>query len=388
MIGCFFQEQASLLQQRYDVRVLFGISRPFSYLSALRQYRLFPWYGHACVKLVRADIIPTPPPVTAFEYNHMSFGEPALLASTIDAYRQMFNHLITEGWRPNILHAHATDAAGIIASRLSHEFKIPWVLTEHQVFALANYSEHRRRLMTEALLTATKLVAVSSHQLRSIAVHGIYRPIVVMGNLIDEEVFYLAESRRDPAQFRILTVTYPSPVKDCETFFHAIALLINRGHPDIMVTVIGNNSFDDLSRANTEEFERLAEKFGVEKVCRLIAHVPRSEMHKFYAECDVFVSTSVAETFGVSVREAMAVGRPAVCTASGGVEDDLSQVNGVKVGIGDYEAVADALISIKTGCLNFDPVSVRNSVVDKHGRQAFLDQMTGVYEDVMIYNQM
>jgi glycosyltransferase involved in cell wall biosynthesis len=388
LAGSHFQEQARLLQQRYDVRVLFGISRRVGYRSALMQYHWFRNRGFAKVRPLRADTIPNTPPAIGFAYAHRSNKDSTLLDAAIDAYREMLNRLITEGWKPNILHAHCAEFAGIITSRLSQEFGIPWVLTEHQVFALAYYSEHRRRLMVDALLSATKLVAVSNHQLRCIALQNIYRPIVVMGNLIDEEVFRFAEPRRDQTRFRILTVTYPSPIKDCETYFRAIALLLERGHSDIVVTVIGNNSFHDLSRANTDEYERLAAKFGVEQVCRFIAYVARSEMPKYYAECDVFVSTSIAETFGIAVREAMAVGRPAVCTASGGVEDDLSLVNGVKVNVGDYEAVADALIAVKTGRLNFDPVKVRNSVVDKHGRQAFLDQMAAIYEDVVADNQV
>jgi glycosyltransferase involved in cell wall biosynthesis len=149
------------------------------------------------------------------------------------------------------------------------------------------------------------------------------------------------------------------------------------------VTVIGNNSFHDISAANTEYFQQLAAKHGVTHVCRFLAHEARENMPKHYADCDVFVSTSVAETFGVAVREAMAVGRPVVCTASGGVDDDLSPANGIKVNIRDYAAVAEALIAIKTGRLRFDSHQVRNSVVSKHGKEAFLNQMTSIYENAL-----
>jgi glycosyltransferase involved in cell wall biosynthesis len=314
-------------------------------------------------------------------------GERSWLAVSVEAYRRMLTRLISEDWKPDIIHADCVEFAGIVTHRLASELAIPWVLKENQVFVLSAYSEYRRRLMADAMRAATAVVAVSQHQMRSILLHGIFRPMVVVGNLIDEVAFPFAEPTRASTRFSILTVTYPSPIKDCETFFRAIAILLERGHQDIEVTVIGNKSFRAISEANTSEFERLAAENGVSQVCRLIAYVARSDLPKYYAECDVFVSTSIAETFGVAVREAMTVGRPVVCTASGGVEDDLSPVNGIKVSIQDPEAVAEALIAVKTGRMQFNPIKVRNSVVAAHGRRAFLEKTTAVYDGVMASSQ-
>ena len=383
LTGIFFQEQAILLQQRYEVRVLFGIDHPMRYTSVLRTLRWFPGCSHARVKLARADLCPVAPPVTAFEYAYLQMGEHVWMETAVEAYRQMLGRLINESWKPDIIHAHCAEFAGIITHRLALEFNIPWVLKENQVFVLSMYSEYRKRLMVDAMRAATTVVPVSQHQMRSILLHGIYRPMVVVGNPIDEDAFRFAEPIRNRNHFHILTVTYPLPIKDCETFFAAIAILLERGHHDIMVTVIGNKSFSDISKADTIEFEELASKYRVSQVCRFIASAPRSEMPEHYAECDVFVSTSIAETFGVAVREAMAVGRPVVCTASGGVEDDLSAINGIRVNIRDPEAVADALISVKIGRLVFDPAKIRESVVAAHGRQAYLAKMSSVYEDTM-----
>lgn len=382
LVGSYYQEQVVLLEKRHDMRVLYGITHPVGYRSVLK-LRWFPRRGCARVLPLKEGTIPGPPLATAFKFVHRSTNEASSFEAATDGYRQMFGRLVAEGWKPDLVHAHCVDVAGIIVAKLATEFRIPWVLTEHQTFVLANYSEHRRCLMMEALRAATTVVAVSHHQMRCIAMHGIDRPMTVLGNLIDEQIFRLAESRRESARFRILSVTYPSLYKDCETFFRAVALLLNRGHTDIEVVVIGNNSAHNLSAANTEHFQDLAVKHGVKGVCQFIAHADRKDMPEQYAQCDVFVSTSIAETFGIAVREAMAVGRPVVCTASGGVEDDLSPVNGVKVNIRDAEGVADALIAIKTGRLHFDPAKVRESVVSKYGREAFLNQMSSVYENAI-----
>lgn len=386
LIGTFFQEQAALLREQFDVRVLFGIGRPVKYLDAVRQLGWFPRRGRAKVLPKDSSFFGTPPPVIGFDYHYHSIDEIALLDAAVDGYRQAFQKIIADGWKPDLLHAHCADFAGIIAAALARECGIPWVLTEHSIFVLANYSEYRRKLMVEAVNAASTVVAVSHYQKRCIFVHNIHRPIEVVGNLIDEEFFPLKAPVKDPTRFRILTVTYPSPIKDCETFFRALAVLLERGHSDIEAVVIGNNSFDDLSRANTQELERMAAKYQVQQVCRFIAHVSREEMPRYYAECEVFVSTSIAETFGVSVREAMSAGRPVVCTASGGLDDMVSSVNGVEVNISDHEGIADGLAAIKTGRLTFRPEDIRKSVVERHGRVSFLKQMIQIYQTAMNTN--
>jgi glycosyltransferase involved in cell wall biosynthesis len=403
IVGSFFQEQSTLLQQRYDVRVMYGIGRAVGQQTATNALRWVPKRNRArAIRMTMRGLrwftrsgrarplekgnIPGPPPAIGFEYTHRWDDESSLLNAAKEAYRQAFKQLIAEGWKPDLIHAHSAELGGIVAGALSREFHVPWVLTEHSYIALTRFPEPRRTLMVEAFRSATKLVVVSYFQMRCIILHDITPPMTVVGNLIDEDVFRLAEPQRDPKRFRILTVTNPSPLKDCETFFHALGQMMERGHPDIEVTVIGNNSYHDISAANTEYYQGLAAKYGVTGVCKFIAHAIRVNMPKHFAHCDVFVSTSTAETFGVAVREAMAVGRPVVCTASGGVEDGLTPANGVKVNIRDHGAVADALIAIKTGQLKFDPAEVRRLVVRDYGRKAFLDQMTSVFEDALAHS--
>ena len=103
-------------------------------------------------------------------------------------------------------------------------------------------------------------------------------------------------------------------------------------------------------------------------------------MPKFYAETNVLVSTSIAETFGLTLREAMAVGRPVIATANGGIDDDIFDFNGVKVPIRDYKAVADALISIINGQRSYDAREIREYIVSKYGRKAYLTKMSNLIE--------
>jgi len=69
-----------------------------------------------------------------------------------------------------------------------------------------------------------------------------------------------------------------------------------------------------------------------------------------YASADAFVFTSLTETLGLVVLEAMASGLPVIATAAGGVADHLRhEENGLAYPAGDVTAMARAIVRL---CIN------------------------------------
>jgi glycosyltransferase involved in cell wall biosynthesis len=67
-----------------------------------------------------------------------------------------------------------------------------------------------------------------------------------------------------------------------------------------------------------ENLKRHARELGLEDRTRFVGRVSRSEIPRYFAACDAFVLASLHEAAGNVLLEAMASGRPVVCTASGG----------------------------------------------------------------------
>jgi glycosyltransferase involved in cell wall biosynthesis len=383
LTGSFFREQAALLQPAADVKVLYGrkreITRAGFYAKRIRARLAGTRYAP---ERCDAEIIAPPQPV-GFWYDQVK-GLPEVknYHLMLFQYQVMLEELLAGGWRPDLIHAHATEYGGILAWHLGRLHTIPTLITEHQLFLLHDKTEFVRRKTVQALEGATRVAAVSHHQLRSILMHDIRCNAVVTGNFIDADLFSLRPKERGNRVFSIISVTYPSFIKDNETFFRAIAHLVRKGHTDIRVTVIGNNAFSDLGEAGTDDYERLAGQYGVRQYCNFISFVDRAALPAHYHESDLFVSTSIAETFGVAIREAMAAGLPVVSTANGGIDDTLNESNGIRVNVRDYEAVADAVIRVKTGAVTFHPEAVRQSVVEQYGREAFAAATLRLYRAV------
>lgn len=379
LVGSFFQEQASLLAANgYDVKILYGNIVNLSTLNYLQKKIMKLIFPKKTI--LQNDYLIQGPQAFSFPIYQFSdwWNEQDKNKEMCCSYVNAFSELLESGWKPDLIHAQCTVDAGIVSNHLSKLFKIPFVIIEHQIFLLNHYSKYKQTLIINALQCASKVGAVSNHQKRSILMNSIKCNPFVIWNLVDEDKFKIVPEKTN-LKFRILTVTYPSFIKDMDTFFKSIEIFCQVFKDNIEVVVIGNNSFEDLDNANTFVFESLAKKYNVFSKCILIPSLPRIEIAKILNTADVFVSTSIAETFGVAVREAMLCGLPIIATKSGGVEDSINEKTGIRVNIGDFKAIAEALVKIKNQDIKFDANYIRNYVISQCGKTSFLNVMNNFY---------
>lgn len=200
----------------------------------------------------------------------------------------------------------------------------------------------------------------------------------VIWNYVDEEVFHIRNCVKKNA-FTIITVTYPAPIKDFETFLLAMHELRNVCD-DFQFVIVGNASFGDLSKANTKSYELLAANLALTEFGTFIPYLTRLQMSEKLSQCDVFVSTSIAETFGVAAREAMLCGLPVVTTLCGGIEDSVNEGTGIAVPVRDPKAIAAGILRVKNKEVVYEPQDIRNFVISQCGKSAFVKNMNGFYD--------
>jgi len=88
------------------------------------------------------------------------------------------------------------------------------------------------------------------------------------------------------------------------------------------------------------------------------------------------------ETFGVVVGEAMACGKPVISTRCGGPEFVVTDETGVLVDVASAESLAGAMAEFLGGRVSFDAANIRRSVVERFGADAYLRNITAVYDAV------
>jgi len=97
----------------------------------------------------------------------------------------------------------------------------------------------------------------------------------------------------------------------------------------------------------TEALRRIAAEAGVAERVRFVGRIAEADLPAYYQACDVFCLPSVepSEAFGIVQVEAMAAGKPVVCTKLGNGVNWVNpdRVTGFAVPPRDARALADAL---------------------------------------------
>ena len=127
------------------------------------------------------------------------------------------------------------------------------------------------------------------------------------------------------------------PEKDHATFLRAARLVLDR-EPRARFLVVGRGPLQG-------ELQALADELGLAD--RVIFAGARNDVPEILALLDVFVLSSYTEAAPMAILEAMAAGRPAVCTAVGGVPEMVDDgVTGFLVPPREPAVLADRLVRL------------------------------------------
>lgn len=177
--------------------------------------------------------------------------------------------------------------------------------------------------------------AVPSPFLRDVlASFGISAHVVT--NTIDTRTF--AYRVRDPLRPRLLSTRNFEPNYNVACTLRAFAL-VQAAHADASLTLVGSGSLEPALR-------NLAGQLGLRNVT-FAGRVPPSEVHRYYADADIYVQTPAVDNMPLSVLEAFASGLPVVSTNVGGVPAILTDgVHGLLAPADDPEAIAAQLLRL------------------------------------------
>jgi glycosyltransferase involved in cell wall biosynthesis len=278
----------------------------------------------------------------------------------------------------DLVHAHLP-AMGAVARMAS---PVPVVYTEHNV--ASSYRVPVRLINRLTYGRNRAVTAVSQAVADSVASYpGPDVRVVPNGVACAVTPAETAAARRDlgvdPGVPLVVHVGNIRPHKGHANLVDTVVELV-RSVPDVLVVSIGGEKHDgDLARVRG-----LAATAGVADHLRFLGR--RDDALGFVGAADVFANPSDHEGLPVAVLEAMALGRPVVATAVGGVPTIVrNDETGILVPPRDPRALAAGIARlIADPALAGELAEAGRKVVERdYGLEAMVRRLEGMYDDVL-----
>ncbi|WP_429311458.1 glycosyltransferase family 4 protein [Paenibacillus mucilaginosus] len=178
----------------------------------------------------------------------------------------------------------------------------------------------------------------------------------------------------------MMTVARLAPEKGIETLIRAAERFKaegNRGH----FVIVGDATFEH-EKVYKEKLFALAGELGVTDRVHFLGL--RRDVPELLRQADVFVLSSVYDTFPTAVLEAMRAGLPVISTDVGGVPEMVRPENGLMTPVFDFDALSKAVTTILS--MDYKTMGRRGKEImeNEFSREAYVGQTVRLYEELWI----
>ncbi len=250
----------------------------------------------------------------------------------------------------DVIHTHTPFTIGFVGLRWAESHELPIVSTYHTLYdRYAHYLRILpRRYIRFRLAKHTNfyynsvdhVLTPSEASKKWLLRHSVTKPITVVptgvpsGPMIDR-----AEARRhlglEPHQKAMLYVGRLAREKNLEVLLEAAKhVFAKNAHARLIL--VGDGPYRNACAL-------MVRSMGIGDRVRFAGFVPRAEVDRYYAASDLFVFSSITETQGLVVVEAMNYGLPAVAVSGGGASEVIRSGHNGFTSKNDPEALGKAV---------------------------------------------
>jgi glycosyltransferase involved in cell wall biosynthesis len=222
---------------------------------------------------------------------------------------------------------------------------------------------------------ADSVVAVSYFQAKQIKnITG--KEAVVIPNVVDEDLFSIQEKKQSKI-FSFLSISGFDQIKGLDILLKAFAVINSRYPSQVKLQVIAPVN------ENEQQFKEMATTLGIGNNIEWLGKLDRSMVIKALQSSDCYICSSRLESFGVSIVEALACGKPVISTNCGGPADIVNEINGILVGNENITELATAMEYIKENINKFQPKNIREDFLKKYSRNVIGEKYNELYSTII-----
>jgi len=367
--GIFFRDQALALKEiGFRVGVAAPIPQSIRRLVAGRRSHIPE------VSIEHDNGIPT-------YRSHFKYLAPGMSSLNTRAWltagERLCRRYIAEFGRPDVMHAQSAILGGVLAQKLGTEMDIPYVVTEHSsAFALDKISAHHIGMARHVYANAAARVVVSPELGKTLerVVGPEVKPWTWIPNMVD--TFFLEKPEasvgktKAAAPFVFLNVGLLKPTKGQALLLEAFSSKF-AGCYDTELRIVGSGRL-------RHKLIRRTKDLGITEQVRFLGLLDRAAVRDEMRAADVFVLSSLYETFGVVLLEALACGTPVIATRCGGPQAFLTESDGLLVDVGDIDSLSQAMGTMRKTAVDYDHDALSSRCSERFGSEALASKLGNV----------
>ncbi|MBQ6831772.1 MAG: glycosyltransferase family 4 protein [Oscillospiraceae bacterium] len=200
-------------------------------------------------------------------------------------------------------------------------------------------------------------------------------------------VFYDAEkwqiSKAEPHS--IYTGASKYPLKGLHMLIRALAL-VKLKYPDVRLYVPGNSTSYQKSNGYERYLHKLINKLGLAENVEFVGRKSSAEIVELLQKSRICVLPSAMEGASATLREAMMIGTPSICSFRGGMVDLIQDGHsGFCYDFNEYPVLADRicrLIEDDALCCKFSKNAIENAE-QRHARQENYQALKNIYREML-----
>lgn len=290
--------------------------------------------------------------------------------------KKVFKKHVKINGLPDIVHVHVSDT-GLLPVWIKSKYNIPFIITEHSSrFSSPDHSKSYYKNALKIFNESSMNIAVSK-TLAVLLENKFNRPFSFIPNIIDVD-FYKPKERESTK------ITY--------TFINIATFITGKNQLmliDSFARTFGRNENYQLKIAGfgllKSELEKRVKKHNLEDRILIFDQQSREGVKKLLNDSDCFVLSSLYETFGVVLIEALSCGLPVVATRCGGPESIVVNEDlGILCDI-DADSIGKAMKQVTERKYNSN--IIRQYVLDNYSDEVIGNNYLSIYKSIISQNQ-
>lgn len=296
------------------------------------------------------------------------------------AWRKAITLYLQNKGKPALIHSNIVFPVSVMSQKLSKKWNIPFIISEHWSGYFPQDGRYKGTFMQMftklAISKASAVITVSEALKKSMLNAGLANNYYVISNIVDTDTFNLPVTPVHKENFTFIHVSSLVEMeKNVSGIIHAFSNVHN-DFPASKLIIVGDGD-------NKSSLESLTKKLGVIDAVSFTGVKKSVEVAELIRQANAFVLFSNFETQGVALLEALCCGIPGIATTVGGPADYINTANGILVNPGNETQLAQAMTDMIKNINTYNPLSIRNSVVDMVSEKNVAQKITDVYKSVL-----